>query len=62
MRGGSYSGNIADAELARHAVLDIFASDDYQARLADCGQVRVGFRADLVQAKFHGEQPVIQQV
>lgn len=95
VRGGSHSGNIAAAELARHGVLDILSSDYYPASLLhaawllagqdndydlpeaiatvsraparaagmdDRGEIRVGLRADLVQAKAHGEQPVIQQV
>ena len=32
------------------------------AGMDDRGEIRVGLRADLVQAKAHGEQPVIQQV
>ncbi|MFY1051375.1 alpha-D-ribose 1-methylphosphonate 5-triphosphate diphosphatase [Ectopseudomonas khazarica] len=95
VRGGSHSGNIAAAELARHGVLDILSSDYYPASLLhaawllagqdndydlpaaiatvsraparaagldDRGEIRVGFRADLLQARAHGEQPVIQQV
>ncbi|XLX42039.1 alpha-D-ribose 1-methylphosphonate 5-triphosphate diphosphatase [Ectopseudomonas mendocina] len=95
VRGGSHSGNIAAAELARHGVLDILSSDYYPASLLhaawllagqdndydlpaaiatvsraparaagmeDRGEIRVGLRADLVQARAHGEQPVIQQV
>lgn len=33
VRGGSHSGNIAAAELARHGVLDILSSDYYPASL-----------------------------
>lgn len=95
VRGGSHSGNIAAAELARHGVLDILSSDYYPASLLhaawllagqdndydlpaaiatvsraparaagldDRGEIRVGLRADLLQARAHGEQPVIQQV
>jgi alpha-D-ribose 1-methylphosphonate 5-triphosphate diphosphatase len=95
VRGGSHSGNIAAAELARHGVLDILSSDYYPASLLhaawllagqdngydlpaaiatvsraparaagldDRGEIRVGLRADLVQARVHGAQPVIQQV
>lgn len=95
VRGGSHSGNIAAAELARHGVLDILSSDYYPASmlqaafllaaqdngydlpraiatvsrlpahaagLHDRGEIRVGLRADLLQAKLHGGQPVIQQV
>ncbi|MFV3092200.1 alpha-D-ribose 1-methylphosphonate 5-triphosphate diphosphatase [Pseudomonas sp. GW6] len=95
VRGGSHSGNIAAAELARHGVLDILSSDYYPASLLhaawllagqdndydlpaaiatvsraparaagldDRGEIRVGLRADLVQARAHGQQPVIQQV
>ena len=95
VRGGSHSGNIAAAELARHGVLDILSSDYYPASLLhaawllaeqdndydlpaaiatvsraparaagldDRGEIRVGLRADLVQARAHGQQSVIQQV
>ncbi|WP_341304928.1 alpha-D-ribose 1-methylphosphonate 5-triphosphate diphosphatase [Pseudomonas sp. TMP25] len=95
VRGGSHSGNIAAAELARHGVLDILSSDYYPASLLqaafmlaaqdngydlpraiatvsrqpahaaglhDRGEIRVGLRADLVHAKLHGGQAVIQQV
>jgi alpha-D-ribose 1-methylphosphonate 5-triphosphate diphosphatase len=95
VRGGSHSGNIAAAELARHGVLDILSSDYYPASLlqaalllaaqdnnydlpraiatvsrapaqaaglTDRGEIRVGLRADLVQAQVHEGQAVIQQV
>ena len=95
VRGGSHSGNIAAAELARHEVLDILSSDYYPASLLqaafmlaaqdngydlpraiatvsrqpahaaglhDRGEIRVGLRADLLQAKLHQGQAVIQQV
>jgi alpha-D-ribose 1-methylphosphonate 5-triphosphate diphosphatase len=95
VRGGSHSGNVAAAELARHGVLDILSSDYYPASLLqaalllagqgngydlpraiatvsrnpaqsagldDRGEIRVGLRADLVQAQVHGGQAVIQQV
>jgi len=95
VRGGSHSGNIAAAELARHEVLDILSSDYYPASLLqaafmlagqdngydlpraiatvsrqpahaaglhDRGEIRVGLRADLLQAKVHEGQAVIQQV
>jgi alpha-D-ribose 1-methylphosphonate 5-triphosphate diphosphatase len=95
VRGGSHSGNIAAAELARHEVLDILSSDYYPASLLqaalllagqdngydlpraiatvsrapakaagldDRGEIRLGLRADLVQARVHGAQVVIQQV
>lgn len=95
VRGGSHSGNIAAAELARHEVLDILSSDYYPASLLqaalllagqdngydlpraiatvsrvparaagldDRGEIRVGLRADLVQAQVHDGQAVIQQV
>lgn len=95
VRGGSHSGNIAAAELARHGVLDILSSDYYPASLLqaamllagqdngydlpraiasvsrvpaqaaglnDRGEIRVGLRADLVQARVHKGQAVIQQV
>jgi alpha-D-ribose 1-methylphosphonate 5-triphosphate diphosphatase len=35
VRGGSHSGNVAAAELARHGVLDILSSDYYPASLLD---------------------------
>ena len=95
VRGGSHSGNIAAAELARHGVLDILSSDYYPASLLqaafllaaqdngydlpraiatvsrlpahaaglhDRGEIRVGLRADLLQAGLHEGQAVIQQV
>jgi alpha-D-ribose 1-methylphosphonate 5-triphosphate diphosphatase len=95
VRGGSHSGNVAAAELARHGVLDILSSDYYPASLLqaallltgqdngydlpraiatvsllparaagldDRGEIRVGLRADLVQAQVHEGQTVIQQV
>lgn len=95
VRGGSHSGNVAAAELARHGVLDILSSDYYPASLLqaalllagqdngydlpraiasvsriparaagldDRGEIRVGLRADLVQAQVHQGQAVIQQV
>ena len=95
VRGGSHSGNIAAAELARHGVLDILSSDYYPASLLqaalllavqdngydlpraiatvsrvpaqaagldDRGEIRVGLRADLLQARVDKGQAVIQQV
>ncbi|WP_120993022.1 alpha-D-ribose 1-methylphosphonate 5-triphosphate diphosphatase [Stutzerimonas urumqiensis] len=95
VRGGSHSGNIAAAELARHGVLDILSSDYYPASLLqaalqlaeqdndydlpraiatvshapakaaglhDRGELRVGLRADLLQARVKQAQPVIRQV
>ncbi len=95
VRGGSHSGNIAAADLARRGVLDILSSDYYPASLLqaalglaeqdndydlpravatislaparaagldDRGEIRVGLRADLVQARVRHAQPVIQQV
>ncbi|HWV08602.1 alpha-D-ribose 1-methylphosphonate 5-triphosphate diphosphatase [Pseudomonas sp.] len=95
VRGGSHSGNIAAAELARHGVLDILSSDYYPssllqaalllagqdngydlpqaiatvsrvparaAGLDDRGEIRVGLRADLVHARGHDGQAMIQQV
>ncbi|TBV07903.1 alpha-D-ribose 1-methylphosphonate 5-triphosphate diphosphatase [Phytopseudomonas dryadis] len=95
VRGGSHSGNIAAAELARHGVLDILSSDYYPASLLpaalllagqdngydlpramaavsrvparaagldDRGEIRVGLRADLLQARVRGGQAVIRQV
>jgi alpha-D-ribose 1-methylphosphonate 5-triphosphate diphosphatase len=95
VRGGSHSGNIAAAELARHEVLDILSSDYYPASLLqaalllagqdngydlpraiatvsrapakaagldDRGEIRLGLRADLVQARVYAGQAVIQQV
>ena len=95
VRGGSHSGNIAAAELARLGVLDILSSDYYPASLLqaalqladldndydlakaiatvslnparaagldDRGEIRTGLRADLVQARLHDKQVVVQQV
>ena len=95
VRGGSHSGNIAAAELARHGVLDILSSDYYPASLLqaawllagqdndydlpraiatvsqvparaagldDRGEIRVGLRADLVQARVHNGQTLVRQV
>ncbi|MBA1273349.1 alpha-D-ribose 1-methylphosphonate 5-triphosphate diphosphatase [Stutzerimonas azotifigens] len=95
VRGGSHSGNIAAAELARQGVLDILSSDYYPASLlpaalmlaeqdnaydlpravatvtrapavaaglADRGELQVGLRADLLQARAVGIQAVVRQV
>ena len=95
VRGGSHSGNIAAADLARHGVLDILSSDYYPASLlqaafmlsalgnghdlpkaiaavslapaqaaglGDRGEIRVGLRADLLQASDRHGQPVVRQV
>jgi len=101
LRGGSHSGNVAAAELAKEGLLHILSSDYYPASMIqaafalaaqskadewanpcqlpqaiamvslapakaagidDRGEIRVGLRADLVQARTHGTLPVIQQV
>jgi alpha-D-ribose 1-methylphosphonate 5-triphosphate diphosphatase len=101
VRGGSHSGNIAAATLAKEGLLDILSSDYYPASLLqaafalgaqlddtqpvpgaglakavttvslaparsaglnDRGEIRVGLRADLIQARAVGNLPVIQQV
>ncbi|TLX59739.1 phosphonate metabolism protein PhnM [Stutzerimonas nosocomialis] len=95
VRGGSHSGNIAAAELARWGVLDILSSDYYPASLlpaalmlaeqdndydlpravstvtrapavaaglVDRGELQVGLRADLLQARVAGTQAVVRQV
>ncbi|WP_122551829.1 alpha-D-ribose 1-methylphosphonate 5-triphosphate diphosphatase [Pseudomonas viridiflava] len=95
VRGGSHSGNVAAASLAKEGLLDILSSDYYPAsllqsafmlaeqdnncglpqamnmvsrtpalaaRLADRGEIRTGLRADLIQARSHGNLPVIDKV
>ncbi|KGS15072.1 Metal-dependent hydrolase involved in phosphonate metabolism [Pseudomonas coronafaciens pv. garcae] len=95
VRGGSHSGNVAAASLAREGLLDILSSDYYPASLlqaafmladqdnecglpqavnmisrtpavaaglTDRGEIRVGLRADLIQARSHGGLPVIDKV
>ncbi|RML91094.1 alpha-D-ribose 1-methylphosphonate 5-triphosphate diphosphatase [Pseudomonas savastanoi] len=95
VRGGSHSGNVAAASLARHGLLDILSSDYYPASLlqaafmlaeqdndcelphainmvsrtpavaaglADRGEIRIGLRADLIQARNHAGLPVIDKV
>ncbi|EGH31900.1 phosphonate metabolism protein PhnM, partial [Pseudomonas syringae pv. japonica str. M301072] len=95
VRGGSHSGNVAAASLARDGLLDILSSDYYPASLlqsafmlaaqdnacdlpqavnmvsrtpavaaglADRGEIRVGLRADLIQARDHAGLPVIDKV
>ena len=95
VRGGSHSGNVAAASLAKEGLLDILSSDYYPASLlqsafmlaeqdndcglpqamnmvsrtpalaaglADRGEIRTGLRADLVQARSHGNLPVIDKV
>ncbi|MDP2747261.1 alpha-D-ribose 1-methylphosphonate 5-triphosphate diphosphatase [Pseudomonas sp.] len=42
VRGGSHSGNIAAAELARHGVLDILSSDYYPASLLQAALLLAG--------------------
>ena len=42
VRGGSHSGNIAAAELARHGVLDILSSDYYPASLLHAAWLLAG--------------------
>ena len=95
VRGGSHSGNVAAASLAKEGLLDILSSDYYPASLlqsafmlaeqdndcglpqamnmvsrtpalaaglADRGEIRIGLRADLIQARSHGNLPVIDKV
>ncbi|WP_297839475.1 alpha-D-ribose 1-methylphosphonate 5-triphosphate diphosphatase [Pseudomonas sp.] len=95
VRGGSHSGNVAAADLAKEGLLDILSSDYYPASLLqaafilatqdngcelpqavgmvsrapahaagldDRGEIRIGLRADLIQAKNQDGLPVIQQV
>ncbi|WP_122677641.1 alpha-D-ribose 1-methylphosphonate 5-triphosphate diphosphatase [Pseudomonas viridiflava] len=95
VRGGSHSGNVAAASLAKEGLLDILSSDYYPASLlqsafmlaeqdndcglpqamnmvsrtpalaaglADRGEIRIGLRADLIQARSHGNLPVINKV
>ena len=95
VRGGSHSGNVAAASLAKEGLLDILSSDYYPASLlqsafmlaeqdndcglpqamnmvsrtpalaaglADRGEIRTGLRADLIQARSHGNLPVIDKV
>ncbi|MCF5709271.1 alpha-D-ribose 1-methylphosphonate 5-triphosphate diphosphatase [Pseudomonas syringae] len=95
VRGGSHSGNVAAASLAKEGLLDILSSDYYPASLlqsafmlaeqdnacglpqamnrvsrtpalaaglADRGEIRIGLRADLIQARTHGNLPVIDKV
>jgi len=42
VRGGSHSGNIAAAELARHGVLDILSSDYYPSSLLHAAWLLAG--------------------
>jgi len=95
VRGGSHSGNVAAADLAKEGLLDILSSDYYPASLLqaafilaaqdngcelpqavgmvsrapahaagldDRGEIRIGLRADLIQAKNQDGLAVIQQV
>ncbi|CAM3186964.1 phosphonate metabolism protein PhnM [Pseudomonas floridensis] len=95
VRGGSHSGNVAAASLAKEGLLDILSSDYYPASLlqsafilaeqdntyglpqamntvsrtparaaglTDRGEIRIGLRADLIQARSHGNLPVIDKV
>ena len=61
VRGGSHSGNVAAADLAR-AVKMISLAPARAAGLTDRGEIAVGLRADLVQAKRREGLPVVQQV
>lgn len=94
VRGGSHSGNVAAAELARLGLLDSLSSDYVPASLLmaafrlvpeagftipqavatvslnparaagllDRGEIAPGLRADLVQVRMAGEQPVVRAV
>ncbi len=63
VRGGSHSGNVAAAGL-----LDILSSNYYPASLSqvaglnDRGEIAIGLRADLVQARRCDGLPVVQHV
>ncbi len=94
VRGGSHSGNVAAADLARLGLLDSLSSDYVPASLLmaafrlvaevgftvpqalarvslnparaagllDRGEIAPGLRADLVQVRMVGEQPVVRAV
>lgn len=94
VRGGSHSGNIGAADLARQGLLDTFSSDYVPSSLlhaaiklvseagftlpkalatvtrnparslglADRGEIAPGLRADLVQVRLVGHQPVVRAV
>jgi alpha-D-ribose 1-methylphosphonate 5-triphosphate diphosphatase len=94
VRGGSHSGNIAAAELARRGLLDSLSSDYVPSSLLlaafrlvpdagftiaqavatvslnparsvglqDRGEIAPGLRADLVQVRMVGQQPVVRAV
>lgn len=94
VRGGSHSGNVAAADLARRGLLDALSSDYVPASLllaafrlvplagfsvaqavatvslnparaaglADRGEIAPGLRADLVQVRLVGEQPLVRAV
>lgn len=94
VRGGSHSGNVAAADLARLGLLDSLSSDYVPASLLmaafrlvpeagftvpqalatvslnparaagllDRGEIAPGLRADLVQVRLAGEQPVVRAV
>jgi alpha-D-ribose 1-methylphosphonate 5-triphosphate diphosphatase len=94
VRGGSHSGNVAAAELARLGLLDSLSSDYVPASLMlaafrlvpeagftipqavatvslnparaagllDRGEIAPGLRADLVQVRMVGEQPIVRAV
>jgi alpha-D-ribose 1-methylphosphonate 5-triphosphate diphosphatase len=94
VRGGSHSGNVAAAELARLGLLDSLSSDYVPASLLmaafrlvseagfsiaqaiatvslnparaagleDRGAIAPGLRADLVQVRLVGAQPVVRAV
>jgi len=94
VRGGSHSGNVAAAELARLGLLDALSSDYVPASLlmavfgltreagfsiprsvatvslnparavglSDRGEIAPGLRADLVQVRVVGDQPVVRAV
>jgi alpha-D-ribose 1-methylphosphonate 5-triphosphate diphosphatase len=94
VRGGSHSGNVAAAELARLDLLDALSSDYVPSSLMmaafrltgeagwsvpkalatvsrnparsvgleDRGEIAPGLRADLVQVRLVGNQPVVRAV
>lgn len=73
VRGGSHSGNVAAAGLAAEGLLEYPASLSRAVRiinqapaqaagLSDRGEIAIGLRADLVQARRRKGLPVVQQV
>lgn len=61
VRGGAHSGNVAAVGLAR-AVKMISLAPAHAAGLTDRGEIAIGLRADLVQARRREGLPVVQHV